>query len=996
MWDEPVDQNSLKNRLLQLTSRPYSLTNFSSNSNRYWVPDYSPRFSSAPTNEITNKSDGLQNNSVGMVDNVPNKSMVPAINDVISICDDVQNLPTAPQINPISKKAARKLNKNKQIFYDDYGKKISKRKRQRHRRKMRLAGLDPDLDVYLSIERPTKIFGKYNLCSNSKISSEKICDKDKVIVVPSDSESDSIIEVPLPPPTIYTIHSSDEEVIEFDKQSDKDIHNIDLNKEVSEERNINTEPEIPEIIEANCLIEILDAEKIAEPIENTKNKEAIASSLEIEKERSDLLCTPDSSANDFIEQDIRNMNRIKFFNFNWHGDDLVIPEKEAHKTGTTAADVYETESSCSEAGPRNMPIFNVVDFENPVKEIFCEPTLTKFSNFITPLRNKSPKLNAEFTTPTFSPISTKAIRVNESANADTRENLSCSSDGFNSDSAIIQTNKKKSKKKKKQKKKNDNQESDNNEQEGREKKSKKKSKSDTESRAVVNEKKGKRKSASKSDSESNNTSTRRKKLKYQNESDVIEKLNNKKVKKNYEGDKIKEVPKQKKLKIQNHPDLCNETSENIINEQRTPKEKKAKKISESDKTIEGLKQKKSKLQVQSNTIEMLGNEITETSINEQRIPMEEEVEGLKEKTSKDIIEKLDNVVLKTLINEQCTIKEKVGKKNLEGDKMGGSSREKTLKLQDKSDTIEELFIDSETKETSLYEKKKVKNNSESERNASDEERSGKNKKSKKIASEEHLQENNERPVSPTQQKNISIEVACSPKPAPQKEETELISNSNTSTPSAVPELKDGSNQVRRPEPSTSTKSKKEDGTNNAQIFESPSGKTVLPVKDPVVEYYKDTYFADDHLFLTEINKNPQFSFMKSYDKISQKNTKELLCIPSTSKEPANSDMSIICCDSSDSDDVAIIENIMPTVQKTVSTDIILNVRQLEVTPVESSVQSFSFVSNFNKMAKKKTFSDFFTYDMNKFYNEPWEDELADLKEMQASMTGKFLFSLIFK
>lgn len=1031
LWDEPVDQISFKNRLLQRTSRPYSLSNLSFKSNRYWVPDYSSKSSSSPTNGITNNNDALENNSVNTLGNSSNRSLVPTLSDVISICDGDQNLQTAPQINSLGTlgnasnrsmiptvngaicifgddqnrptipqiqiipKKFKTPKKIKQIYYDNNGIKMGRKRIKRHRQKMKSAGLDPNLGLYLSVKRPINIFKKDNI----KVSS-KIIKKNKVIVVPGDSDSDSIIEVPLSPPLIYTIPSSDDEEIEFEKQLNKFPDIIDLYEDDNMESNKN-EPEVSGINKANSPNEILvnkDAEKIPEPIENIANKKIIPSTSEIENERSDLLCTPDSSVNDFIEQDVRNMNRIKFFNFNWHGDDLAIAEKEASKTVTTAADVYETESSCSEAGPRNRSFFNEVDFESPAKEIFCEPNLTKFSNFITPLRNQSKNQNSEFIT-TFKTISTKALRVKKSANEDTRKNLSCSSDGYNSDSPTVETNKKKSKKNKKQKKKKetDNQESDRNQQKSREKRSKKKSKSDTESR-VGNEKRDKRKSASKSDSESNTEIIRRKKSKYQNELDVIETLNNetiveqskikeKKSKKNYEGDKVMEGPKQKKLKIQDQPDLCSETSENIINKQRTPKEKKAKKNSENDKPVESLKQKKCKLQKQSNIID---NEIIETLINEQRPSKEkkmkknsesDKVESTKEKKSKDIIENLNNEVLETSINEQCNTQEKIEKKNLEGNKIGESSIEKKLKSQDQSDIMEfsatedlvNEIIETLTNEQRSPKEKNVKNNS---------------------GSEESIV-NNERPVTPTQQKSICIEVTSSPKPDSQKEEIEIISDS-TSTVSKV-------NEEFKQVASTSTKSKKEDSSNNVQILESPSSKTVLPatksqgnsnVEDPVVDYYKDTYFADDQLIISEKDTNKQFSFVKSYDKIFQENTKEQLSIPSTSKETVNSQVSIIHCDSSDSD-VAIIENVESDKPENISTNIILNVRQ-EVTPVESSVPSFSFISNFNQPIVRKTFSDFFTYDMNKFYNEPWGDELIDVKGLQASVTGKFFFLKIIR
>lgn len=337
-----------------------------------------------------------------------------------------------------------------------------------------------------------------------------------VILSDSDSDSDEVIEVPLPADEIVCIDSSseisdaddticaDNNIVESPKittttnltASPKTLYSINEenivpakleNSNDSETNEINkSQIKGDEIVDNTIKEQILKSEEdnienievmrdieenattlseIEEKNDESKSPEqprslSTTSINEIEKERAELLCTPDSNTNDFMAHDVCTLNKSNFsFNFNLHGSDLGISGKEISKSGPSITDVYETESSCSEAGTtsKNRSYFSEVDFESPNKEIFAEPDLAKFSSFITPIRNRNIS-NVANSTPDLAQIKTKAGVVDPSS---FKLNLfnndgSCSSDEFNSDPTVLPVKKKTKKKKKKAKKKDTN------------------------------------------------------------------------------------------------------------------------------------------------------------------------------------------------------------------------------------------------------------------------------------------------------------------------------------------------------------------------------------------------------------------------------------------------------------------------------------------------------------------------------------------------------------
>lgn len=107
------------------------------------------------------------------------------------------------------------------------------------------------------------------------------------------------------------------------------------------------------------------------------------------KERNDLLHTPESTSNDFLESATAE-NTDTQFNFGLHGSDFNSNLEFAKPT--TPVDDCETESSCS-TNDQNRDfnnsaksiVFDEVEF--PREDIFGDKNLDNFSSFITPKRN---------------------------------------------------------------------------------------------------------------------------------------------------------------------------------------------------------------------------------------------------------------------------------------------------------------------------------------------------------------------------------------------------------------------------------------------------------------------------------------------------------------------------------------------------------------------------------------------------------------------------------
>lgn len=326
-----------------------------------------------------------------------------------------------------------------------------------------------------------------------------------VIVLSDDSDSDSVMEVLLPPAPIYTIDSSTDSdssvsssksqpIITQSAASDANVSGENSllgsseNKiETSDDKNVivkapdevkNTSSILVENASDNKELmsreqddlEMKDDTSVVDEIQKPKEVANTSDIVAItEEERTALLYSPDSNTNDFIANDVDNMNkRACGFNFMLHGSDLDLSNKDPEKLnrGVPCTDIYETESSCSEAGTliSKAPVFHEIDFESPTKEIFCEPNLASFSEFITPVR-KTKSLEPDKTssrrvkTKALSLIernseqTTKDAAVNDDDANNTQEKPSYDTDEYNSDATTLHV-KKKSKKKKKKNKKN--------------------------------------------------------------------------------------------------------------------------------------------------------------------------------------------------------------------------------------------------------------------------------------------------------------------------------------------------------------------------------------------------------------------------------------------------------------------------------------------------------------------------------------------------------------
>lgn len=120
------------------------------------------------------------------------------------------------------------------------------------------------------------------------------------------------------------------------------------------------------------------------------NKEGVESEHYNPKERTDLLHTPESTSNDFLETSNAE-NSASNFNFSLHGSDF-NSNSEFAKPDNPEDDHCETESSCSTNdhsrdynNSSKSIVFDEVDF--PREDIFADKNLDSFGTFITPKRN---------------------------------------------------------------------------------------------------------------------------------------------------------------------------------------------------------------------------------------------------------------------------------------------------------------------------------------------------------------------------------------------------------------------------------------------------------------------------------------------------------------------------------------------------------------------------------------------------------------------------------
>lgn len=519
-WEsDSVTPNMILNDMSNRHVSNYAVNNFThSNANRYWcgqnsvmIPSPTVQHAAVPYTRVPNKK---------IFDDKDREEQIRRMNKELKIKlrrqkkrNKRKEMKLAKKINSILVNNSATVD-NDQCFDDTNAQYSENSLNTSHNSGM----FADDSIIYQHISVPSFIYqpSTENLAYDDgqlpvmqqQVSSTSIVVDDResdVIVLSDDSDSDSVMEVLLPPAPIYTIDSSTDSDSSVSSSKSKPITMQSAASDVnvsgensllgSSENKIETSDDKNVIVKApdevntsSILVEnasdnkellvsreqddmeMKDDTSVVDEIQKPKEIAYTSDTVAItEEERTALLYSPDSNTNDFIANDVDNMNkRACGFNFMLHGSDLDLSNKDPEKLnrGVPCTDIYETESSCSEAGAliSKAPVFHEIDFESPTKEIFCEPNLASFSEFITPVR-KTKSLEPTKSSPRRvktkalsliernSEKTTKDVAVNDDVANNTQEKPFYDTDEYNSDATTLHV-KKKSKKKKKKNKKN--------------------------------------------------------------------------------------------------------------------------------------------------------------------------------------------------------------------------------------------------------------------------------------------------------------------------------------------------------------------------------------------------------------------------------------------------------------------------------------------------------------------------------------------------------------
>lgn len=198
------------------------------------------------------------------------------------------------------------------------------------------------------------------------------------ITLTDSEDDDSCIVVENKWPVVSVAESDDEAKVPTEDPADSFVSNSD---DV-----IFVEP-----VEVPCVVINLDEEF---EVNANSEKEHVFNSprtvKQIHQERSELLHTPDSTSNDFINTCGVDLDKTNF-NFELHGTDFKSNDLSKNKVNESC----ETESGSSTTTDFNIPIiiktavFSEVDF--PRNDLFDENNLENFGKFITPLRKSIAK-----------------------------------------------------------------------------------------------------------------------------------------------------------------------------------------------------------------------------------------------------------------------------------------------------------------------------------------------------------------------------------------------------------------------------------------------------------------------------------------------------------------------------------------------------------------------------------------------------------------------------
>jgi hypothetical protein len=122
-------------------------------------------------------------------------------------------------------------------------------------------------------------------------------------------------------------------------------------------------------------------------VSNSPTKAKTQTPKELQQERRELLSTPDSASNDFINSSGIELNKEKF-NFSLHGSDFHSDFlKPANRNETCETESSSSTTDVNTVNVINSSVFNEIEF--PKDDIFSENNLETFGKFITPLRRQA-------------------------------------------------------------------------------------------------------------------------------------------------------------------------------------------------------------------------------------------------------------------------------------------------------------------------------------------------------------------------------------------------------------------------------------------------------------------------------------------------------------------------------------------------------------------------------------------------------------------------------
>ncbi|XP_044268883.1 uncharacterized protein LOC123014074 [Tribolium madens] len=216
---------------------------------------------------------------------------------------------------------------------------------------------------------------------------------EKVITLSdSESEEDNCVIIPDNWPVLSVCDSDD------DNKKDDDHDNTSNNTENNElNRSSNEDVIFVEPVEKPVEVINLDDESQTpeKKLQQKSNETASVASSDsnvsesptkkAHRERKELLSTPDSASNDFVNSYGIELNQ-KNFNFSLHGSDFKSGDfvKPANRNETCETESSSSTTDLNSVNLMKTVVFNEIEF--PKDDIFSESNLESFGNFITPTK----------------------------------------------------------------------------------------------------------------------------------------------------------------------------------------------------------------------------------------------------------------------------------------------------------------------------------------------------------------------------------------------------------------------------------------------------------------------------------------------------------------------------------------------------------------------------------------------------------------------------------